>query len=84
MMFITSILLLVVVNAAPPSYAYETECSQYPSKKEDILADIRRKGLDATLDHYLQFLDHPAGKDSTLSADLLEVALQLVKNLWHC
>lgn len=64
----------------PPSYAYETELSQYPSKKENILADIRRKGMDATLEHYLPLLDHPAGKDSTLSSDLLEVALQLVKN----
>ena len=67
----------------PPSYAYETELSQYPSKKEAILADIHKKGLDAALDRYLPLLDHSAGKDSTLSSDLLEVGLQLVKDSWN-
>jgi hypothetical protein len=68
----------------PPSYAYETQVKKDPGyKKEQILSDIYKKGLDVTVDQNLATINNPAPKDSTLKMTMLEVALQLVKDSWN-
>ncbi|MDR3715259.1 MAG: hypothetical protein P4L51_20835 [Puia sp.] len=69
----------------PASFTYETVIQKDPGyKKEQILSEIEKKGLDTTVDHYLSLVQHPVTKqDSTLRGSMIEVALQLIKNTWN-
>ena len=68
----------------PISYSYESVTQKDPGyKKELILSDVYKKGLDTTIDRYLSLLSPPSSKDSTLALTMLEVALQLVKDSWN-
>ncbi|MFL9483836.1 carcinine hydrolase/isopenicillin-N N-acyltransferase family protein [Chitinophagaceae bacterium LWZ2-11] len=82
------------------SYAYESFIKKDPGyKKEVILSEIYKKGLDVTVAHYLSLLNTPIQKDSTLKTQkdsllkmrkdsalrmtMLEVGLQLVKDAYN-
>lgn len=67
----------------PVTFAYETfiESDPLQYKKELVLSEIAKNGLDITLSKYLSFLNDSTQKE--IAQPLLEVALQLVKNAWN-
>jgi hypothetical protein len=60
----------------PTSYAYETFIQKDPGyKKEQVLTEIYKQGASTAITKYLA--------DTSLSATMLEVGLQLVKDAWN-
>lgn len=67
-----------------PSYAYDNFARRHPLyKKEQMMDELKNKGLDITVGKYLDLLKDSAKKDSLLKPAVLEVALQLIKNSWN-
>ncbi len=66
----------------PSSFAYENFSKNHPLyRKEAIMEEIDKDGLDTTVDRYIS--EAKKEKDSILNANLLEVALQLVRYAWN-
>lgn len=66
----------------PASFSYEHFSKNNPLyRKEAIMAEIDKQGLTTTVNHYIT--ESEKGKDSTLNAALVEVALQLIKYAWN-
>jgi hypothetical protein len=62
-----------------PYFSYETFIQSDPEyKKELIMADIDKKGLDNTVTHYISRND-----TSSTGKSLIDVSLQLIKNSWN-
>lgn len=67
-----------------PSFAYDNYARRDPLyKKEQLLEEIKKNGLDTTVNKYQQLLSQTGKKDSLLAPAVLEVALQLIKNSWN-
>ncbi|MGH1516152.1 carcinine hydrolase/isopenicillin-N N-acyltransferase family protein [Chryseobacterium sp. JK1] len=67
----------------PASFAYENFSKNHSLYlKESILQEMKEKGMDATLDHYIAESEKTSPKNEKLNSALLEVALQLIKFSW--
>lgn len=68
----------------PPSFAYESFSKNHSLYlKESILQEMKDKGIDSTIDHYITESEKLAPKNKNLDSALLEVALQLIKYSWN-
>ena len=74
-----------ISNHFPASFAYEqflmSDRAMY--RKELMLDELNKKGLQPTLAHYLSSDRNAVKKDSTLNGVLLEVGIQLIKDSYN-
>jgi hypothetical protein len=64
----------------PPCFSYETFVQSDPGyKKESIMAEIDKKGLNNTLAHLISLNDTSSANNLTL----INVSLQLIRNAWN-
>lgn len=68
----------------PASFAYESFSKNHALYlKESIFQEMKEKGIDTTIDHYISESEKLSPKNEKLNSALLEVALQLIKYSWN-
>lgn len=67
-----------------PSFAYENFSKNHSLYlKENILQEMKDKGTDITIAHYISESEKSAPQNEKLNSALLEAALQLIKYSWN-
>ncbi|MGN7706556.1 carcinine hydrolase/isopenicillin-N N-acyltransferase family protein [Chryseobacterium sp. JV274] len=68
----------------PASFAYENFSKNHSLYlKESIFQEMKNKGIDRTIDHYISESEKLSPKNEKLNSALLEAALQLIKYSWN-
>lgn len=67
-----------------PTFAYESFSKNHSLYlKESIFQEMKEKGIDITIDHYIMESEKLSPKNEKINSALLEVALQLIKYSWN-
>jgi len=73
--------LEILADHFPISFAYQTFMQNNPLyKKENIMSEIKDKGLTKTIEKYIADLKNITKADSTLKMTLIDVGIQLIKD----
>ncbi|KAB1230988.1 carcinine hydrolase/isopenicillin-N N-acyltransferase family protein [Chryseobacterium viscerum] len=68
----------------PVSFAYENFSKNHSLYlKESIFQEMKDKGIDTTIDHYIAESEKLSPKNEKLNSAMLEAALQLIKYSWN-